>query len=71
MRIAFTHQYAYFNIVGRQFAEKNFTLDYWDVSFADLIRYVLVNDDRQKIKFAATASYAKSEILTQEHLQTV
>jgi len=45
------YQYVYFNIVGQQFAEKNFTLDYWEVSYIDLIRYVLANDNSQNIKF--------------------
>jgi len=38
------YQYVYFNVVGRQVAEKNFTLDYWDVSHYDLIRYALAYD---------------------------
>jgi hypothetical protein len=58
------YQYVYFNIVGRQFAEKNFTLDYWHVSFIDLIRYALANDDRSKIKFSVGGPWEKEAMLT-------
>jgi len=43
------YQYVYFNLIGRQIAEKNFTLDYWEISHLDLILYVLANDDRSGI----------------------
>ncbi len=53
------YEYVYFNIVGQQqFAEKSFSLDYWDVSFIDLIRYALANDDKKNLKF----TYAESSV---------
>jgi hypothetical protein len=60
------YQYVYFNIVGRQFAEKNFTLDYWDVSFIDLIRYALANDDRQKLKFTIRGTWPQAMLTDAE-----
>jgi len=35
------YQYVYFNVVGRQIAEEKFSLDYWEVSHTDLLRYAL------------------------------
>ena len=43
------YQFVYFNIVGRQFAERNFALDYWYVSHADLVRYALNHSDASLI----------------------
>ena len=60
------YQYVYFNIVGRQFAEKNFTLDYWDVSFVDLIHHVLANDNRQNLKFYVGGTYPESMLTDAE-----
>jgi hypothetical protein len=65
------YQYIYFNIVGRQFAEKNFALDYWDVSFTDLIRKVLANDDRPKIKVTVGGLWVKDAMLTDDERKRV
>ena len=65
------YQYVYFNVIGRQFAEKNFTLDYWDVSFIDLIRYVLANDDRPRIMFAVSSISSKPSMLTESEKERV
>jgi len=35
------YQYVYFNVIGRQIAEEKFSLDYWEVSHTDLLRYAL------------------------------
>ncbi len=43
------YEYVYFNSIGRHVAEQNFTLDYWEVSYTDLIRHVLSGDGREKI----------------------
>jgi len=64
------YQYVYFNIIGRQFAEKNFTLDYWDVSFVDLARYALANDDRQKIKFNVRGTWPEAMLTEAEKKRT-
>ena len=45
-------QYVYFNIVGRQFAEENFALDYWGVSMTNLRKEMLRIDDRPHITVA-------------------
>jgi hypothetical protein len=59
------YQHAYFNLIGRQFAEKNFILDTWEISHIDLIRYALANDNRPKITFAVnTGENTKHLILT-------
>ncbi|MCL2740266.1 MAG: hypothetical protein FWE47_03655 [Oscillospiraceae bacterium] len=44
------YQYVYFNSIARPFAEKNFCLDYWEVSHYDLVQYILENDERDEIK---------------------
>ncbi len=43
------HEYVFFNSIGRLVAERNFTLDFWEVSHIDLVRYVLARDDRPEI----------------------
>ncbi len=43
------YEYVFFNSIGRIVAERNFTLDYWEVSFTDLVRYVLAKDEKPKI----------------------
>jgi hypothetical protein len=60
------HQYAYFNIIGKQFAEKNFILDEADVSFTALIRQVLAKDKRPKIHIATGSFgvFSKAAIFT-------
>jgi len=60
------YQYVYFNALGRPFAEKNFALDYWEVSCADLIRFALRNDDRPVITVYGGYASVKQLILTQE-----
>lgn len=37
------YQYVYFNVLGKQIAEKNFDIDYWHVSHYDLIQYALAD----------------------------
>ena|GEM_PF-759957 len=64
------YQYAYFNIIGRQFAEKNFTLDYWEISHTDLIRYALKHDDRPTLSFSFS-SWFITDIRTEEEKQRV
>ena len=46
--IAMNHpyQYAYFNILGRFVAEKNFSADYWYISQTELVREILEKDDK-------------------------
>jgi len=58
------YQYVYFNLLGRQFAEKNFELD-GCVSTIDLTRYALANDDKPKITFAARTTTSKNLLLTE------
>jgi hypothetical protein len=65
------YQYVYFNIVGKQFAEKNFILDLWDVSFNDMVRKVLANDDRPKIKFALEGVWSKEAMLTSDEKKRI
>jgi len=50
-------EYVYFNIVGQQVAEKNFPIDYWEISFTDLMRYALANDNIQNIKFSGANEF--------------
>jgi hypothetical protein len=65
------YQSVYFNIVGRQFAEKNFFLNMCDISFTDLMRKVLANDDRPKIKVAVHGEWSKKGMLTDDEKKRV
>jgi len=52
------YQYVYFNEAARgSFAEKNFCLDYWDVSVYDLIKYALKTDGAPSLGFGGTMIY--------------
>jgi hypothetical protein len=59
------YQYVYFNTFGKLIAEKNFTLDYWDVSHMDLIRYALKDTDKEHIIINDTNRPVKNEFLTE------
>jgi len=65
MIINHPYQYVYFNLVGRQFAEENFTLDYWYVSNTDLIRYALNSSEEPILNFAVSP-FATRPFLTEE-----
>ena len=60
------YQYVYFNLIGKQVAEKNFTLDYWNVSHIDLLRYLLSHDDSPEIKVNMEESMLNLYMLTDE-----
>ena len=64
------YQYVFFNILGRQVAEKNFDLDYWGVSHYDLIRYALANDDRSQITVSGSTD-AQYFFLTEDEKESV
>ena len=44
------YQYVYFNSISKNFAYKNFDLDYWGVSHFQALKYILENDDSEKIE---------------------
>ena len=44
------HQYVYFNFITKDYAMKNFDLDWWGVSHKSSIEYILANDEKDKIK---------------------
>ena len=48
------YEYVYFNLIGKQVAEKNFTLDYWEVSHIDLIKYILESDGSPTIRICGS-----------------
>ncbi len=52
------YQYAYFNVIGRQVAERNFELDCWEVSHTDLVRFALAYDDRPRITISGLEKHA-------------
>lgn len=55
------YEYMYFNPLTRDYALRNFELDYWAVSEADMFRYICDHDDREEIKLWCTFSdYYKS-----------
>jgi len=60
------YQYAYFNMLGKQFAEKNFTLDYWRVSYHDLICFALANDERPTLLFNGHYIANAYQLLTED-----
>ena len=47
------HQYVYFNFITKDYAMKNFDLDWWGVSHKSSIEYILANDEKDKIKIFA------------------
>ena len=56
------YQYVYFNELAKgEFADRNFILDYWVVSFKDLIKYALNTDGAQVITL--NNSYFDSQII--------
>jgi len=59
------YQHVYFNAVGRRFAERNFTIDYWYVSSADLARYAIAGSQEPFITIAADSRHFNL-ILTEE-----
>lgn len=65
------YQYVYFNMVGRQFAERNFALDYWYVSNTDLVRYAINTSDEPVVSIAGTAGRRFASLLTEEESERV
>ena len=47
------HQYVYFNFFSKNYAYKNFDLDWWGVSHKSSIEYILKENDKNKIKIYA------------------
>ena len=47
------HQYVFFNSVFKDYAIKNFDLDWWGISHKSSLKYILKNDQRLKIKIFA------------------
>ncbi len=43
------YEYVFFNSAGRLVAERNFAMDFWDISQTDMVRYVLSRDDRPEL----------------------
>jgi hypothetical protein len=66
MGINHPYQYVYFNTLGKRVAEENFTLDYWEVSHLDLIRFMLDDDDSPKIKAELGESMISLYMLTED-----
>jgi hypothetical protein len=60
------YQYVYFNSLGKRIAEENFTLDYWEVSHLDMIRFLLDNDGSQKIRAQLGESMVSMNMLTKD-----
>jgi len=67
--ISHPYQYVYFNLIGRQVAEQNFTLDYWYVSKSDLLRYALNSSDEPFITIALDTGGHPSIIMLTEDEQ--
>jgi hypothetical protein len=51
------YQFMYYNSVARNFAEGNFTLDYYRVVYADLMKYILENDKREIVTILDTNNH--------------
>jgi len=51
------YQYIYFNLLSKNFAQKNFDLDYWGLSNINSIKYILNNNKKFPVKIA-TISYS-------------
>ncbi len=44
------HQYVFFNFIAKNYAMKNFDLDWWGVSHKSSVDYILSKDTREEIK---------------------
>ena len=44
------HQYVYFNFIAKNYAMKNFDLDWWGVSHKSSVDYILSKDTKEEIK---------------------
>lgn len=60
------YQYAYFSIFGRRFATENFSLDYWEVSHTDLVRYALNDSESSNVIFTMDMEGRPSYLLKEE-----
>jgi hypothetical protein len=47
-------QQTYFNMIGRQYAEKDFEKDYWGLSYRNALEYLVANDKSAEIKLCWT-----------------
>jgi hypothetical protein len=43
------HQYAYFNFIAGKDIHKRFDIDYWGLSYVENLKYILKNDNRERI----------------------
>ena len=60
------YQYVFFNVIARPFAEENFALDYWNVSFHDLAVYLYERSNKQIIYLYAGINPFLPLILTED-----
>jgi hypothetical protein len=51
------YQYIYFNLLSKNYAQKNFDLDYWGLSNINSIKYILKNNKKFPVKIS-TISYS-------------
>jgi len=61
------YQYVYFNVIGRQFAEEKFELDYWGVSITDIYFEMLRNDNRSHITVGVVGAHGSFAMLPPEY----
>ena len=47
------HQYVFFNVLSKNYAIKNFDLDWWGISHKTSLEYILNNSQKNKIKVFA------------------
>ena len=57
------YQYVYFNRIARPYAEENFTLDYWHVATADIVREMLRLEKRPQIVVGFSSMFAVQSLL--------
>ncbi|MCL2083418.1 MAG: hypothetical protein FWH04_09345 [Oscillospiraceae bacterium] len=65
------YQYVFFNAAGRTVAQDNFALDYWHISYFDLIRWAFENDDREKISFFILDNMRRSVLSAEEQARAI
>ena len=60
------YQQLYFNEIGKPIASQ-FERDYWRTSVCDILRYILANDNRERITIYPSYTYAMSLLLLPDY----
>ncbi|MFI5135226.1 MAG: ArnT family glycosyltransferase [Chitinophagales bacterium] len=56
-------QYAYFNFIGRKYANEDFEKDYWGISYRNALEYLAASDKSSEIKLCWTMAPCESNLI--------